>query len=226
MVDEGEHHHDDADRPREDRRAGHPDLPRLDPGLTSADGETRTLTDGDLNAVPLPIGLRRRRQSCASVDCTAATVPCCGAFGREAGRRADRLGRGRRYGHRHALPGDAVARLPRSGRGAVADAVPGAGDGTGRGHARSSGGGARWRSRLRRSASAASCWHGLSPSRRTRRAVAGGASTGLRIASLNLLYTNDESNIAAVADDLRAPRSRRDRVRRVHGRARARPARQ
>ena len=34
------------------------------PGCTradvSADGETRTLTDGDLNAVPLPIGLRRR----------------------------------------------------------------------------------------------------------------------------------------------------------------------
>ena len=28
-----------------------------------ADGETRTLTDGDLNAVPLPIGLRRRTWS-------------------------------------------------------------------------------------------------------------------------------------------------------------------
>ena len=35
------------------------------------------------------------------------------------------------------------------------------------------------------------------------RAVAGGASTGLRIASLNLLYTNDEANIGAAADDLR-----------------------
>jgi len=28
-------------------------------GRFGADGETRTLTDGDLNAVPLPIGLRR-----------------------------------------------------------------------------------------------------------------------------------------------------------------------
>ena len=33
--------------------------------------------------------------------------------------------------------------------------------------------------------------------------AAGGTATGLRIASLNLLYTNDETNIAAVADDLR-----------------------